>query len=89
MKEDFNYKEVPNGYAHCLNAQCPRSADCLRFLFALHVDNETPTFSVINPAYVAEQEGCPYFRSECLVRFAVGITHMFDNLPYTKTVKKK
>ena len=89
MNDDFNYKQVPRNYTHCLNAQCPRSADCLHFLVTRHVDKETRYFSVVNPAYVAEQKECPYFQPDRLIRFAIGITHLFDNLPHTKAVKIK
>ena len=28
--KEFDYDSVPQGFAHCLNEQCPQSADCLR-----------------------------------------------------------
>ena len=87
MKEDFNYDDVPNGYLHCLNAECSRSADCLRYMLACHVRRQTPSFSIVNPAFVAEQEECPYFRPDQFTRFALGITHLFDNLSHPKAVK--
>ena len=93
MSENFNYKEVPHGYTHCMNEQCPRSAECLRFLVGLHVDSQTSTFSVVNPAYVANiantanKGKCPYFRTRGLVRYALGITHLYDTLPHIKAGK--
>ena len=89
MKENFDYTEVPKNYLHCQNAQCPRTADCLHFLVACHINNETPYFSVVNPAYVVEQRECPFFRPDHLVRFALGITYLFDNLSHAKAVKIK
>ncbi|MDL2208630.1 DUF6078 family protein [Parabacteroides sp. OttesenSCG-928-O15] len=88
MKEDFDYNQVPQDYLHCLQATCPRSTDCLRFQAARHADNQTTAIKVINPAHIASKEDdCPYFRKCRLVCFAIGITALFDNLPYAKAIK--
>ncbi|MDL2256353.1 DUF6078 family protein [Parabacteroides sp. OttesenSCG-928-G06] len=87
MKEDFNYKEIPGGYLHCLNAECSRSVDCLRYQVTLHVDQETPAFSVLNSGYVAARGECPFFQPDSLTRFALGMKHLFDNVPYAKALK--
>jgi len=87
MSENFNYKEVPHGYTHCMNEQCPRSAECLRFLVGLHISKETPTFSQVNPAYVEEQGECRYFREIRTIRLAFGFKRIFDNLPHKKAEK--
>ena len=89
MEKYFNYKDVPKNYLHCLNAQCPHAADCLRFQAALHAGPDTSSFLAVNPAYVADNEECPYFRPDCMVRFALGITHLFDNLPHAKAIQIK
>ena len=89
MEKDFNYQNVPKNYVHCLNAQCPRSADCLRFQVALHANPETSFFQVVNPACVVDKKECQYFRPDCLRSFALGITHLFDNLPLKKAVKMR
>jgi hypothetical protein len=87
MKENFNYKDVPANYMHCLNSQCPRSADCLRFQVALRVDRDTTSFAVVNPAYVASRQECPFFQLDRLTRFASGMKHLFDNVPYAKAIE--
>ena len=90
MNKDFDYKEVPSTYLHCLQEQCPRSAECLRFQVTLHIDPDIPHFLVINPGYIAgKEEKCLYFRPDCKICFAVGITHIFDNIPHTKAVRLK
>lgn len=90
MEQNFDYGQVPRHYLHCQNAPCPLSADCLRFRAGLHIDKETPHFSIVNPAYVAGLEGeCPYFRRDRLIRFAAGITHLYDTLPHAKALKIK
>jgi len=89
MEKNFNYKDIPKVYTHCFNAECKRSAECLRFLVANHADRETPHFSVMNPAYVAGQEECAYFHEARKARLALGITRLFDNLPHAKAKKIK
>ncbi|NDV58237.1 DUF6078 family protein [Bacteroides sp. 519] len=90
MKKDFNYKDVPQTYPHCLHAQCPQAQKCLRFYVAQHADEETQTFPLINPNYLnGKEESCPYFQLNVLTRFASGITHLFDDLPHAKAVKIK
>jgi len=85
MTDNFNYKEVPGNYAHCLNEQCPRAYECLRFQVAQYANANKTSFLVINPKHIASQKECSHFRPVQLVRHAVGITHLFDNLPYSKT----
>ena len=38
--KEFDYDSVPQGFAHCLNEQCPQSADCLRRKAALHIPTD-------------------------------------------------
>lgn len=88
MKQDFDYKEVPHDYTHCLHAQCPRSANCLRFLVTQHAGPEVIRIQVINPAHViGKEEKCSDFQPDVLACFAFGITHLFDKLPYSTAVK--
>ncbi|MDH6306389.1 hypothetical protein M2459_000376 [Parabacteroides sp. PF5-5] len=87
MKENFNYKDVPWDYLHCLNAQCPRSADCLRFQVTLHTDQDRSSFSIVNPAYVAAREECPFFHLDRLTHFALGMRRLFDKVPHAKALK--
>ena len=81
---NFNYKEVPHNYIHCLNAQCPCAGNCLRFIAAQHADAKIATFRVVNPVYIASRKECPLFHPNQVIRYAVGITHLYENLPYIK-----
>ncbi len=87
MENLFNYQEVPRDYRHCQNAECPRSANCLRYQVALRAGSDVPSFWVINPAYIAAHDECPDFHSDQLTRFALGISHLFDKLPHAKAIK--
>ena len=89
MNENFDYQAVPKNYTHCLNAQCPQSAHCLRFEVARHAGQATASFLVVNPAHVANAGECRFFRPVHFVRFAKGITRLLNNLPHTQHVKIK
>lgn len=90
MKEDFDYNQVPNEYTHCLHAQCQRSAKCIRFLVTRHTGPEIRRIPVVNPAYILNnKDTCSYFHEDRMSCFALGITHIFDNLPYTQALKLK
>ncbi len=65
------------------------ASGCLRFKAGAHVSKDVPYFSIINAAYAGEQKECRYFQPDCLVRYALGINHLYDNLPHTKYSKIK
>lgn len=89
MKEYLDYKEVPRGYLHCLNAGCIRSADCLRFKAGAIADEDITSFSILNPAYAKKQNECHFFQSDEKVRYAYGISHLYDGLLHTIYIKLK
>lgn len=90
MNENFDYSQVPKNYSHCLNERCLNSSDCLRFQVALRADKNTTSFTVINPTYLLDKEGsCPYFKSAHMIRYAMGINHLLENLPLAKSNKVK
>ncbi|MDL2309552.1 DUF6078 family protein [Parabacteroides sp. OttesenSCG-928-B22] len=81
MKENFNYNDVPVDYLQCLNDQCPRSGDCLRFQTALQANSETISFLVVNPVYMQTREECPFWQADQLTRFALGFNNALSTLP--------
>ncbi len=90
MEKDFDYNTVPKTYLHCLNADCPHTAECLRYQVARHITPETVSISVLNPTHVTGKEKiCPYFQPDRLSHFALGITHLLDKLPHTEALRLK
>ncbi len=89
MKSNFNYKEVPYDYLRCQNSDCEQAENCLRYQVGLLQDEETSIFRMLNPLYVKLQGECKYFAPDQMVRYAQGITHLFDKLPYDKYLKIK
>lgn len=87
MKADFDYTAVPHAFIHCLHAQCPRAAECLRYQVVLHVPAEHHSISIVNPSYTpAKGKECTYFLPDRMQRFALGIQHLFDKLPHDDAI---
>lgn len=87
---EFDYNSVPKGFAHCLNGQCPQGSNCLRRKIALHVPDTCQFIKIVNPAYTPPADGqCPFYKSGKPLRFARGMTHMYDTLPHNAAVDIK
>lgn len=87
MKPDFDYSLVPYNFLHCFNGQCLHAADCLRHQVSLRILPEREAITIVNPARTTPaSEDCPYFMPDCLQRFALGITHLFDSMPHADAI---
>ena len=82
--------DIPNGYAHCFAGKddCPRANTCLRAIAArLLTESNEPqpqTVHTVNAAYVAQlpdRAACPLYRPSEPLRYAKGMTRLFDELP--------
>lgn len=82
--------EIPYGYAHCFAGKdrCPQAGTCLKAIAArLLAESKEPqpqTVHAVNALYVeqlADLSACAQYRSSEPVRFAKGMTHLFDDLP--------
>lgn len=90
MKDEFNYQLVPYNYAHCLNSQCQKTGECLRYIAAQHCPKECTTINIINPACIpSDSRACAYFHSAKKVHVAWGIKHLFDSIPYKQVYELK
>lgn len=83
MLKNFNYSQVPNGYAHCFNAKCKRAKECLRHQITYHIPEDIRTITVLNPAITSSKGDCKEYIPCAPQKNAVGITHLLDNLPYS------
>ncbi len=82
MKQDFDYRNVPFGFLHCLNQACPRAEECVRHQLVKLIPAERVSISALNPALASENgKGCPYFLEDKLVRYAAGTKRLLDNVP--------
>lgn len=93
-------QEVPNGYAHCFAGKdsCPKAGSCLRAIAAkLLTESKEPqpqTVNTVNAIYVEQlpnRTPCPLYRSSEPLRYAKGMTHLFDEIPLKQaiTVRRK
>ena len=91
MLQDFDYGSVPHNFIHCLNGQCRQADSCLRYQVTLHIPEQRSCFIIANPARTTpDAETCPYFMSDKKEKFALGITHLLDDIPHKEaTVIKR
>ena len=56
----------------------------------MHVPQSVKSIVTVNPAnYPMDAGQCPYFRSTVKLRYAWGISTLFDNIPYKKALLLK
>ena len=90
MTPDFDYSEVPFGFNYCLNKSCKQASTCLRYRLYTHIPAACQTIRIINPVYAATiDDVCPFFMPDKKVRYALGITHLLDHVPYSDAVSIK
>ena len=75
----FDWHSVPYGWALCLHAGCPLSAQCLRHLAAQHVPSGTMTATCVIPS-PSSDNGCKAYCSAQPVRMAYGFTNLLSAL---------
>lgn len=86
MKSDFHYTDFPASYLRCFNKQCERRDTCLRYQLALRMPKEYVGVFAISPFYLENLDDgeCPHFQLDQPQPFALGITHLFDDIPLKK-----
>lgn len=86
----MNIEDIPYGYAYCYATpnQCPDSPHCLRHHAACMNEEVLPdppeAVCCITPTYVervAKGEPCRHFRSDEPLRYARGMSKVFDAVP--------
>lgn len=84
-KIDFN--DIPKKYLYCTHSKCPRRNKCLRHQATLCIPQNVTDFRTVNPSHIAGNENnCNFFKPYCTSRFACGMDHILDNIPYTTAV---
>ncbi len=86
------YQDLPHNYLHCLagNEACPRKDTCLRAIAARMLEESgaaSPVgIQIINPNVARKVAGeeCPYYRDSTPVKFARGMSRLFDDVPAGK-----
>lgn len=90
MKPDFDYSSSPSSFAHCMNKHCLRAKECLRYQMALRIPPERYTVTVVNPVHSSiTEKNCSFFKPDCLILFARGITHLLERIPHNDAIAIK
>lgn len=85
MNKPLTYDDIPKMYLFCNHTKCPRRNKCLRFQAAMIVPQSVPHYETININHVAGNEKeCSYFSAYTLTTFALGISHILDDVPHKK-----
>lgn len=82
-------QDIPKGYALCFadKTTCPKAESCLRAIAAQALSQSPHPEGIIqtvNLHYIrslVSPDQCEYYRDSHPVRFAIGMTHLFDELP--------
>ena len=79
MEQDFNFRQVPENWAICYVAECPRKDECMRYQVYLHAPQGRVYHKCILPTVLTQSE-CPQFHPIQKVRVAVGFRNIFNNV---------
>lgn len=83
MNEKFDYNDIPKNYLYCQHKQCPRHNNCLHYQAALHIPQSLTHYSIVNPQHITGNENnCTFFKEYATTRFASGMDHLLDDIPY-------
>ena len=81
-------QDIPHNYLYCFatDEACPRAPHCLHATAArLRSQSERtdpPSLQSVSPVYIRKSAArCRFFRDDTPVRFARGMTNMFEDLP--------
>ncbi len=88
MEKNFDYSQVPHTFMHCIHTPCVQKNDCVRYQLMQHVTAERVSLLIVNPAHLSDvRENCPHFFADQTAQFALGITHLLDNIPHKKAMQ--
>ena len=85
MKQELDYSTVPLTFLHCIHTQCPRANNCLRHNIMQYLAPDRIGIQIVNPVIIPEDaKDCSLFFADRKAQFALGITHLLDNVPHAK-----
>ena len=87
MNQKIDFNDIPKNYLYCTHNKCPRRNECLRYQATLCIPQNVSDFRTVNPNHIIGNENnCRFFNPYCTSRFAYGIDHILDNIPYSTAV---
>ena len=72
----INHKDVPYGFMHCLEADCPMAEHCLRQMAMQALPKDAMSVHILNPQIVKSSQKCKFYRSDEPQVYAKGFTNM-------------
>lgn len=75
-------RSSPSRFALCYKSDCRRAGECLRYQVAGCVSGERSVVCVVNPLSISSDEGCGQFKACHVLKYAYGMTGVWDRLPY-------
>ena len=60
----INHKDVPYGFMHCLEADCPMAEHCLRQMAMQALPKDAIGVLILNPQITESSEKCKFYRSD-------------------------
>lgn len=83
MNERIDFNDIPKTYLYCTYKQCPRHNKCLRYQSSLVIPQKLPYYTTVNPLHIAGNgNDCKFFSPYQTMRFAIGMDHLLDDIPY-------
>jgi hypothetical protein len=83
MRPDYKYSNTPTGFAHCFMTECRMANQCVRAQATKVIPDNEESIAIVNPRLVTPQsDKCPYYLADKTVRFALGLTHLYDKIDY-------
>lgn len=83
MNKKIDYSVVPKSFLYCSHDKCLRRGKCLRYQVTLSISQKLPYYTTGNPQHIAGKEDkYDFFKLNETLRFASGISHLLDNIPY-------
>ncbi len=80
MEKELLIEKAHEGYTVCYAEQCPLRQQCLRWQVGQYVPDTASTCRCVNLHYAGvATEGCPMYRDDRKVRFAIGMTQLFTS----------
>ena len=72
----INYKDVPYGFRHCLEAACPMASHCLRQMAMQALPKDEMSVIILNPQMTKPSEDCRFYRSDEPQLYGRGFANM-------------
>lgn len=92
MNKEESLRAHAKNHIACFIDKCPLHETCLNWMTAQYNDGEIHVVTCVNPHYPkVGTKQCTMYQKDETVRYAIGMMHIFDAIPYpiARSVKKR